>query len=323
MPDDQITNDGEVGASGEVDNATWPSVSVVIATRNRPEMLRSALGAIADQDYRGEIETIVVFDQCDPDPSLEHISSRYSIRTTQNRRTPGLAGARNTGVDHASGELLAFCDDDDKWLPNKLRVQVSSLLSRPAADVVVGGIIVSYRDTTVTRVPEGPSLDYRTLLRQRVTAAHPSTILVRRRAWTRIGPVDEALPGSYGEDYEWLLRAARHHDIVAVAEPVALVRWGATSFFADRWETIVAAIDYLIEKHPDLMTERRGLARLYGRKAFAYAALGRRREARQWAQKSLRLSWRELRGYVAWGVSARLMTAPAVMRLAHSIGRGI
>ena len=58
--------------------------------------------------------------------------------------------------------------------------------------------------------PTADRLNFEDLLKSRVFAAHPSTVLVRRKAMLeRIGLVDEEIPGSYGEDYEWLLRAAR------------------------------------------------------------------------------------------------------------------
>ena len=65
-----------------------------------------------------------------------------------------------------------------------------------------------------------------------------------------IGVVDEQIPGSYGEDYDWLLRAARLGPIAVVEEPLVLVHWGKQSYFADRWQTIIDANDYLVAKHP-------------------------------------------------------------------------
>ena len=44
-----------------------------------------------------------------------------------NERTPGLAGGRNSGILAGSGELVAFCDDDDEWLPTKVEKQVEAL----------------------------------------------------------------------------------------------------------------------------------------------------------------------------------------------------
>ena len=99
---------------------------------------------------------------------------------------------------------------------------------------------------------------------------------------TSIGLVDEQIPGSYGEDYDWLLRAARRRPIVAVEQPLVEVYWHWQSFFAERWEAIADALAYLLGKHPELRADRQGLARIQGQIAFAQAAwrVGRRRTGR-------------------------------------------
>ena len=305
-------------------DAAWPSVSVVVATRDRPELLRRAVAAILDQAYPGPVECLVVFDQSEPNlPWGDPGPGRHLVRL-RNQRTPGLAGARNTGADHASGELLAFCDDDDEWLPDKLAKQVASLRGRPELAVVTTGVLVRYGDRTTARVAPTSVVTYRQLLRSRMVELHPSTVLVRRREFlTVIGPVDEDIPGSYAEDYEWLLRAARIAPVLAVREPLVTVHWHRSSFFADRWRMIISALTYLVDKHRDLQQEPAGLARIYGQIAFAHAALGERGDARCWARRTLSLDRRERRAYLALAVSLGLLRARTVVRLAHLAGKGI
>ena len=94
---------------------------MVIATHNRPELLRLALDGVFSQNH--PLEVIIVFDQSDPDLGLLQEYEGQRIRLVRNTRTPGLAGARNTGVMAASEPWIAFCDDDDTWLPEKLAKQ--------------------------------------------------------------------------------------------------------------------------------------------------------------------------------------------------------
>ena len=94
-----------------------PSVSVVIATRDRPVLLRRAVQRVMEQSYPGEIECVLVFDQSDPAPPDVDVPAGRTLRSITNGRSPGLAGARNSGVLASSGEIIAFCDDDDEWLP--------------------------------------------------------------------------------------------------------------------------------------------------------------------------------------------------------------
>ena len=304
--------------------AAEPLVSVVVPTRDRPELLRRAVTAILGQTYRGPIECVVVFDQSDPDLPWPGLPPGRRLVLVRNQRTPGLAGARNSGILAATGELVAFCDDDDQWLPEKLARQVARLRATPSAAVSTTGILVRYKDRTTPRLAPTVLVTHRQLLRSRLTELHPSTVLARRRQLLDdIGLVDEEIPGSYAEDYEWLLRASRLGPVLAVAEPLAVIHWHQSSFFADRWRTIISALTYLVDKHQDLKAEPSGLARIYGQIAFAHAALGERRPARSWARRTLSLDRRERRAYLAIAISLGLISAKNVVRMAHAAGKGI
>jgi glycosyltransferase involved in cell wall biosynthesis len=304
-------------------NQEFPSVSVIIATHDRPQLLAKAIEAVRVQDYAGQVQCVVVFDRNEPDAALARVDPERPVVVVANDRTPGLAGARNAGAAAASGELLAFCDDDDEWLPAKLRLQAGRL-AETGADVAVSGIHVSYGDKTITRVPRPEDVTHTELLRRRVMEAHPSTVVVRRAAFLgKIGQVDEEIPGSYAEDYDWMLRAAAAGPIAVVPEPLVTVLWGQTSHFNRKWRTISDALQYLLRKHPAFADDPRGLARVQGQIAFAHAALGERTEARTWAVRTLRNSWRERRAYLALLVSLRVLSADRVLRLAHATGRGV
>jgi glycosyltransferase involved in cell wall biosynthesis len=301
-----------------------PPVSVVVPTRDRPELLGRAVTAILGQTYQGPIECVVVFDQSDPDLPWAELPSDRRLVLIRNGRSPGLAGARNSGIMRATGELVAFCDDDDEWLPEKLDRQVARLLATPSAAVSTTGILVRYQDRTTTRLAPTELVTHRQLLRSRLTELHPSTVLARRRQLLDdIGLVDEQIPGSYAEDYEWLLRASRHAPVLAVPEPLAVIHWHQSSFFSDRWRTIISALTYLVDKHRELQQEPSGLARIYGQIAFAHAALGERAKARSWARRTLSLNRRERRAYLALAISLGLISAKTVTRLAHVAGKGI
>jgi len=307
-----------------VTDASLPSVSVVVPTRDRPELLRRAVAAILGQTYPGPLQCLVVFDQSDPCLVWDDPGPQRQLVLVRNERAPGLAGARNSGALHADGELLAFCDDDDEWLPDKLVRQVGLLQARPDAAVVTSGIFIRYGHRTIARVSPTPTVTHRQLLRSRMLELHPSGLVVRRRLLLdRIGLVDEHIPGSYAEDYEWLLRAAKAGPVLALQEPLVTVDWHQASFFADRWRMIIAALTYLVDKHGELEQEPSGLARIYGQIAFAHAALGERRAARQWARRTLSLNRRERRAYLALAVSLGLVPAGTVVRLAHAAGKGI
>ena len=81
----------------------WPSVSVVVPTRDRPHLLVQALDSVRAQDYAGDLSVVVVFDGQPPDLSLE-TGGPVPVRVMANESTPGLPGARNTGIRAGSGD---------------------------------------------------------------------------------------------------------------------------------------------------------------------------------------------------------------------------
>jgi len=296
-------------------------VSAIVATRDRPELLARAVRGIVGQSYPGEIECVVVFDQSSPARVLVEPPARRQIRVVANARTPGLAGARNSGITASDGALVAFCDDDDEWDAGKLMLQVEQLQSS-SAEFVASGVRIHHSDSLVIRIPPDV-IRLEQLVRERVTALHPSTFVMSRDALAGMGLVDEQIPGSYGEDYDWLLRAARRMPIVAVQRPLVDVYWHQQSFFAERWQTITDALGYMLDKHPELKADPRGMARIEGQIAFAQAALSHRVPAARASWRALRGNPLERRAYLALAVASGAISAASIVRLANSKGRGI
>jgi glycosyltransferase involved in cell wall biosynthesis len=299
----------------------WPDVSVIVATRGRPQLLRRAVVSILGQAYPGALECVLVFDQTEPADVQVDVPSGRLLRVLTNTRTPGLAGARNTGIAATDGALIAFCDDDDTWQPSKIAMQVE-LLERLAADFAACGVRIHHGEHVAIRIPPA-EVGFGDLVRERITALHPSTFLIRRSALTAIGLVDEEIPGSYGEDYDLLLRAARHGRVVATTLPLVDVFWHEQSYFAERWQTITDALRFLLSKYPELSADPAGRARIEGQIAFAEAALARRLDACRSSLHALRGNPRERRAYLALAVAAGVVPAKSVVRAANRRGRGI
>lgn len=112
-----------------------PLVSVIIPSYNQANFVKSAIESVLNQSYR-QIEIIVVNDGS-TDNTLDVIKKittkeKISIVTTRNR---GLAAARNTGLEQAAGNFVAFLDSDDLYLPHKLSLHIDFLLSHPDIDI--------------------------------------------------------------------------------------------------------------------------------------------------------------------------------------------
>ncbi|MEO8107097.1 MAG: glycosyltransferase family 2 protein [Actinomycetes bacterium] len=306
-----------------------PDVDVIVATRDRPQLLREAVSSVLASDYAGVICVLVVYDQSAPDPSLVSdlslgVSASRRVQVITNTRTPGLAGARNTGLLAADATLVAFCDDDDTWLPNKLALQVQAMDDHPTAEIVCCGIDVCYDGTSHFRVLDQREITLSDLLRDRLTELHPSTFLMKRKAVVDgFGLVEEAIPGSYAEDYEFLLRAARSHPVINVRVIGVRVLWSQASFFTARWSTIREALPWLLDRYPEFADVPAGEARVMGQIAFATAADHERRQGARWALRALRRRPNEPRAYLALGVASGLLSPDWVLRQLHRSGRGL
>jgi glycosyltransferase involved in cell wall biosynthesis len=307
----------------------FPDVDVIVATRDRPVLLRAAITAILTSDYPGAVRVLVVYDQSTPDPSLETdaalgVGDDQMVEVLQNTRSPGLAGARNSGLLAANADLVAFCDDDDTWMPSKLRTQVAALNSDPTAELVCCGIDVQYGGSCHSRTLDQRTVTLTDLLKDRLTELHPSTFVMKRKAVIDgFGLVEEEIPGSYGEDYEFLLRAARSHPIVNVPEVGVRVLWSKGSYFTARWATIRSALPWLLDRYPEFSDVPAGEARVMGQIAFATAADHERRAGARWAMKALKRRPTEPRAYLALGVAAGVLSPNWVLRQLHRTGHGL
>lgn len=286
-------------------NAPPYDLSVVISTHNRPEQLREAIAAVVAQDHPGPIEILVVWDKTTPEPELASDDPHRPVRLLSNDRTPGLPGSRNCGAAAATAPVLGFCDDDDLWLPAKARRQLE-LLEQTGADVCCTGMEIEVEDKVVPRRgDESGVLRYVDLLRNRRIEANMCTALVRTDAfWGEVGPMDEHIPGGYAEDYEFMLRAARHAPVPIVPDPLVRVRWIVQSHFKEQWPHWEHALAHVVRENPDFAREPAGRARLEGQIAIAIAAQGRRREGVRHALATARWSWREPRAYLALAIAA-------------------
>ncbi|MEU4158882.1 glycosyltransferase family A protein [Actinoplanes sp. NPDC026670] len=302
----------------------WPSVGVVIPTRNRPELVRRSIAAVRAQRYPGELKVVVVYDQTEPDYLLASTDG-VPVLVLTNWRAAGLAGARNTGLLALDTELMAFCDDDDQWLPDKLRRQVAALLAEPEAEFATCAIEVEYEGRCTARLAGRPRVTVADLARSRMSMLHSSSFLIRREALEhdRVGLVAEDAPGSQNEDWDLLLRAARRAPIVHLDEPLVRVLWGRTSHYAYEYATKISSLRWMMQRHPEISGCRPGAARVYGQLACWSAASGNRGAAWRYTREAVRANWREPRAAIALAAMTGAVKVENVLSALHKRGRGI
>lgn len=202
-------------------------ISVVIPARNRSAVIGRAIASVAAQTF--PVHEIIIIDDSSTDSTLAVVRAmarrdpRIRLIALPERR--GAARARNLGASEAQGELIAFLDSDDCWLPAKLERQVALLADSPQAPAAFTGISYRYFDRRpFTRKP--PAIVDADLLYERNVLGTCSTALVRRADFAAVGGFEPDLPSC--QDWDLWLRLAERGPLLAVPEPLT------EYFFDDR-----------------------------------------------------------------------------------------
>ncbi|WP_332628464.1 glycosyltransferase family 2 protein [Halalkalibacter flavus] len=201
-----------------------PFFSVVIPTYNRSNLLKEAIDSVLNQSFN-DYEIIVVDDYSTDD--TKKVISGYSdnrVKLFMNARSKGGGGARNTGIYNAMGKWVAFLDDDDYWLPNKLELQYQKIL-RLEDDVAIlysGYSKFDFENNEEIRrfYPQKRGYIYNDLLYKNYIGTF-STIAIRRNELLEVEGLDEVLEAR--QDLDLCIRIAKKNNVDFVNE--CLVRY--------------------------------------------------------------------------------------------------
>ncbi len=268
-----------------------PLVTVVVATNRRSRYLEAALRSVAEQDYPQW--EIVLVDDGSPDPvAVADVAARFARVRVIRQDNAGVAVARNVGIADARGELLAFLDDDDVWLTDRLALQVDSLRARPDA-VLSYGRVSSIDDTgrQIAPADQRPASDIHAVFGRDATPQF-QTVLIRRATVSRIGGFHSSL--ALAEDLDLILRAAREGPFVFVDREIVRYRAHRANVSANSRE-LALSIDAVLRLH------RR--------------ARGAREDG---TYRDLRRGLRRNRSYIAWSGSRAVSADLARGRLGRA-----
>jgi CTP:molybdopterin cytidylyltransferase MocA len=206
-----------------------PLVSVVIPVYNGARYVWAAIESVlAQRSGRAAIECIVVNDGSTDDSAA--VIASFGDRVVAIRQAnAGVAAARNAGLRAARGEFVAFLDQDDWWLPEKIERQMERALADRRVDLVhtevcyydeVGGRTVGRLNALRPDLLVGPCYE-QLLLGNAITN---STVMVRRAALDAVGFFDTGLAGNTVQDYDLWLRIAQRGALDFVPEKLAVYR---------------------------------------------------------------------------------------------------
>ncbi|MDS0243691.1 MULTISPECIES: glycosyltransferase family 2 protein [unclassified Haloferax] len=207
-------------------------VSAIIPTYNQSEELERAVKSVLEQTYP-DIETIIVDDASNDETQkiIEKYTDKYEQITSRTHiRNRGGAAARNTGIDAASGDLIAFLDSDDTWNKEKISKQVKKIQSTTSDCVYCG---IDYQQsgrakrirTFIRRafklrqdrgVREGGEDLIPEILSMQFDLGGTSTLLLTADVVSRVNGFDERFDRH--QDWEFMLRVLKNHEISYVDE---------------------------------------------------------------------------------------------------------
>lgn len=280
-----------------------PKVSVIILTFNRAELLRRALASVLDQTFR-DFEIIIV-DDCSSDNTGEVISELSStdgrIKYIRQPKNMGPGASRNAGLKNASGEYIAFLDDDDEWLPEKLRLQVECLdqCALDVGAVYCGRLDVDSKTGKVLRVfpcAKEKGNIFKLLLKSNFLTL--SSILLRSKCFEQIGVFDEDIP--VGEDYDIWIRISQYFRFEYIDQP--LVKYGIHSgSISKNLKKQISGQEAMLRKYHHLFLENLlDYSRRYYALGIFYCLDGNTKRGRTFVLSAIKMYPWNLKPYVAF-----------------------
>ncbi len=210
-----------------------PLVSVVIPTCNRAGLLRRAIASVLRQTY-DHIEVIVI-DDASTDDTRNVVESfgDQRIRYLRHASNQGGAATRNTGIDAATGEYIAFLDDDDEWVPEKTQKQLEVLTRFDAVlcTCQVNGRSMAKQTARATITLED--------LKRSPYAVGGTGVLMAKAAIVKELRFDETLRIS--QDWDLFIRLAQKCEIAYLNEPLLIYNEGEHERITNKRAKLTAA----------------------------------------------------------------------------------
>jgi glycosyltransferase involved in cell wall biosynthesis len=277
-----------------------PLVSVVVPVYNGAKYLSQALDSALGQTYRPL--QVVVVDDGSTDSSPEAIAS-YGARIVSIRQpNAGVAAARNVGIRSAGGDLIAFLDQDDWWLPEKVERQVAVFSEDEGLGLVHTGVaqysdeegrfVNGVYDTSKSAGLQGSCYD--TLLLG--NGVFNSSTMIRRSVLASSGLFDPGIPGNTVQDYDLWVRIARDFRFGYIPEPLAVLRLHPAQGSRNRREMLNDELRLLerrlgADRLRATAVMRARVATLLGELGVAYLDADNPRAARRCFRRAFGMCW--------------------------------
>ena len=228
-----------------------PLVSVIIPVYNSEKFIEKAINSVLSQSYQAF--EILVIDDGSIDSSRSIISKYESKLTYLYQNNAGVSAARNLGIKHSQGELIAFLDSDDTWHPDKLKIQVEVYENNPSVS-----LIHTLADWN------GQFNDFEVISHEEIKVEEnnfsniflnpylmPTTVMVPKKTIDAVGVFDTNLPTA--EDVDFFLRCCYQKKVILISNFLVHMTANEGSLSDDlrSYTDNLDVIDAFTKKHPE------------------------------------------------------------------------
>ncbi len=207
-----------------MDAVNSPLISVILPTYNGSKYLREALDSVFAQTHT-RFEVIII-DNGSVDDTLKTLSEYHGKLKVLSESRKGVAFARNTGIANASGDHIAFIDQDDIWLPDKLKTQLDILLKFDQIGMVGCSYYSIDGSSAITGLVEKRDVKSRNYLKDELFVRNfigpPVCMLIRKDVLNHVGLFDTNLNGV--EDKDLWFRILNKYDLKFSEKPLIKYR---------------------------------------------------------------------------------------------------
>ncbi len=237
-------------------------VTVVITTcKRKPEILHRAIKSVEGQTYTNW--ELIVVDDSPPDWPQRHevgrtvrsIFSNNRIVYIENKSNSGACYSRNEGLKLANGEYIAYLDDDDEWLPEKLQKQVEALdMASDDVALVYGPFYEQNEETKEIKQIDVPLLSgflYEELMKQGNFFGGMSMPMMRTKCVIDIGGFDEMMQAV--QDMDLWLRIAQKYRVISISTPLINYHVYPGEKISNNPQKKIAGLMRLAEKNKDYL----------------------------------------------------------------------
>ncbi len=267
-------------------------ISVVIPTYNRPELLKKAVDSVLAQTF-SDFEVIVVDDGLEQ--RAERIISGVNdprVTYIQHEKSRGGGAARNTGIKNASGDFVAFLDDDDEWIREKLEIQMRQFENTPNDVGFCFSAVKNIKDNYeyITHVPEGIH-NYHEVALESFKKFLTVTLIIKKAVFGDAGYFDEKFPSH--QEAELMIRVTKKYKGLGINEPLTLVNMkSGQESVGKSFEKRIVGREMILSKHMDKFKKRpKFLAGHYFTLGLLYRDNGRFKEAGKKFMLALKTHW--------------------------------